>query len=168
MLCQTQWERKNLLHLGQGQVCCNITRFLKNPSWEDKQKREQLCVCSPCASVMQLVCPSVGADKACVKWTWHHKVGKINQVISNSYEHRFCNGKCCSYSSFYFPPWFNYLPLFQKKWFYNARSWHLSLVRQKGCFWVIVKKMNKHRENPLELRFLSFFQFRSLGVSCMS
>lgn len=62
----------------------------------------------PCASVMPLVCPSDGADKLCAKQTWHDKVGKINQVISDGYEQRFCTGKYCSSLL----PWFSDSPLY--------------------------------------------------------
>lgn len=47
VLCQSQWEGKNLLHLGQGPVCCDVIQFPKTPSCEGKPRQWMAGLCCP-------------------------------------------------------------------------------------------------------------------------
>lgn len=55
---------------GKDQSAVILFNFSKLLHVKANKRSEQLCVCSPVtatSSAMQLVCPSVGADKACAK-----------------------------------------------------------------------------------------------------
>lgn len=144
-LCQSQWERKNLLHLGQGPVCCAVMQLPKSPSCEGKPRQ-------PRASALQWVKPLSQSQRG-VSWAnltspaWLNKPGYCQQLSSEV-----CNAPT--------PPFVS-LPdslLHKESRFYNARRWHLRWVREWVCFWVVtVEKMNEHRENPVGLHF-SFSQ----------
>lgn len=78
VLCQSQWERKNLIHLGQGPVCCDVIQFPKTPWYEGKLRQ-------PRVSALQWAKP-LSQSRQGMSWAnltspaWQNKPGYCQQL----------------------------------------------------------------------------------------